>query len=138
IPILIANNTQSATTAPGENGRLWESFADPVLGRQWNWDVPNYVDASGPNPLGFATQTGTPGTHFETVDGQFNQPGSLTATDFKRARFDLGATLLGNGYWAAATPSYETPVYFDEMNGGTIGLRGYLGAACDQTLGGTS
>jgi hypothetical protein len=155
LPVLVANNTQSPTTAPGENGRLWESFADPALGRQWSWDVPSYVDASGAaaDPYGFAactgtdTMSGTPppflsylsptynctggsGTRdFQTVDSRFSAPGSLKATDFRRARYDLAATLLGNGYWGPATGSYAGLPYFDEMDGGTLHTHGYLGAA---------
>ena len=132
LPILVANNTQSATTAPGENGRLWESFADPALGRQWLWDVPGYVDASGPNPLGFGTRTVSGTTFLITVDGQFPAPGSLGAADYQRARFDLASALLGNGYWGAATSGYDAPLYFDEMDGGALHRRGYLGKAVDQ------
>ena len=130
-PILIANNTQSATTAPGENGRLWESFADPALGRQWLWDVPGYVNAGGPNPLGFGTRTVSGTTYLMAVDGQFPAPGSLGAADYQRARFDLGSALLGDGYWGAATTGYDAPLYFDEMDGGTLHQRGYLGQAVD-------
>jgi hypothetical protein len=129
---LVANNTQSTVTAPGLSGRLWESFADPALGRQFTWDVPPYVDASGPNPLGFAT-TPTADRNMILVDKSFST-GTLTATDFKRARYDLAAALLGNGYWGPSAGNYEGLPYFDEMDGGQspgFARHGYLGAAID-------
>ena len=59
LAVLVANNTQSPTTAPGENGRLWESFADPALGRQWSWTSQlRRRERPAADPYSFATCTG--------------------------------------------------------------------------------
>ncbi|HWH15413.1 MAG TPA: hypothetical protein VNT51_11765 [Miltoncostaeaceae bacterium] len=120
--VLVGNNTQSRVTAPGLSGRVWESFADPDLGRQFTWDVPPYVDAGGPNPLGYATSSLRGPTRYTVtqlaVDKKFSDPGSLTTTDYRRARHDLTAALLGNGYWGPASYDYGGLPWFDEMDGG--------------------
>jgi hypothetical protein len=119
--ILVANGTR--TLHPGLlDGLVWESFADPMAGRDPVTDFTRYVNAAA------AGTHRSPGVSM-TISSQRVTAGS--AADYQRARFALTATLMQNGYWAPMSDGYGQPLYFDEMDGAGRG-RGYLGHAVQE------
>lgn len=104
------------------DGRMWESFADPLVGRDPDFDLQNYIDT---NATGGYRQPGVALTINRRPD-----PGPLSVTDLRRARYFLTKTMLHNGYWAAAGVGYDDLLYYDEFDGGGLG-RGYLGQPLD-------
>ncbi|MBJ7453612.1 MAG: hypothetical protein JHC71_16245, partial [Blastococcus sp.] len=114
--ILVANNTR--TFRNGRiNGRVWESFADPGKGRTFAADAATYV--AGVNDPGH----GQPGVQL-ALDKDFT--GTGTATDLRRARYFMTASLLSNGYWGGSVGDYGGFGWYEEMDGAGLG-RGYLG-----------
>ena len=115
--LLVANGTR--TLAENRlDGRVWESFADPLRGRDASFDLRDYV-----------TLASTPGHRLPGLMMTINrlpQAGSLDGVDYRRARSFLTGTLLQNGYWASTGVNYDRLVAYDEMDGGGRG-RGYLG-----------
>ena len=59
-----------------------------------------------------------------TINTDREEPGSPAA--FRKARFELVATLLQDGFWAPMGKDYGLLEYYDEMDGAGLG-RGYLG-----------
>ncbi len=117
--VLVANGARTFRDGLLD-GRMWEHFGDPTHGRQMPYDLQNYVTStSGPGHR-------EPGVAL-TADRR-PRGGPLTADDVRRARFFLTATLMQNGYWAAADTDYDGLVRFDETDGGGLGP-GYLGQA---------
>lgn len=104
------------------DGRVWESFTDPLADREALADLTNYVDVST------GTDHRLPGMMM-TIDTRRVEAGS--PQDYQRARFELGATLLQDGYWAPMGSDYGQIAYYDEMDGGGLG-RGYLGRAREE------
>jgi hypothetical protein len=99
------------------NGRAFESFMDPAAGRDVDTDFRAYIAAAA------SKDKREPGVTI-TINKNVGESGTPEA--FRKARFELGATLLQNGFWAPMGPDYGTLAYFDEMDGGGLG-RGYLG-----------
>ena len=118
--ILVANGTRTLH-AGLLDGRVWESFADPLAHRDPVADLTSYVaiSASGVHR--------SPGVSL-TISSRRVPAGS--ADDYRRARFALAATLMQNGFWAPMGDDYGQPVYYDEMDGAGLG-RGYLGHALE-------
>ncbi len=114
--VLVANNTRTFRSGLID-GRLWESFADPGKGRSFAVDVANYV--AGVNDTGH-TQ---PGVQL-TLNKEFS--GTGTATDQRRARYFMTASLMSNGYWGGSVGDYSAFGWHEEMDGAGLG-RGYLG-----------
>lgn len=114
--ILIANG--SRTLRHGLlDGRVWESFGDPRVGRNAADDAADYisVSASGAHRR--------PGTAM-TISFRRNEPGS--SEEYRRARLAVATTLLQNGFWASMNADGEEPLSYDEMDAAGLG-RGYLG-----------
>lgn len=99
------------------NGRAFESFADPTLDPDRVSSVDSYIDAASAGGMHSPPTTININTNRE-------RPGS--PADFHKARFELGATLLQDGYWAPMGADYGAVAYYDEMDGAGRG-RGYLG-----------
>ncbi|HXP57198.1 MAG TPA: putative glycoside hydrolase [Streptosporangiaceae bacterium] len=118
--ILVANGTRTLHQGLLD-GLVWESFADPLAGRDPATDFTSYVNT------GAAGAHRSPGVSM-TISSQRVTAGS--AADYQRARFALTATLMQNGYWAPMSDGYGQPLYFDEMDGAGRG-RGYLGHAVE-------
>jgi len=114
--VIVANNTR--TFRNGQiSGRMWESFADPSKGRTFAWDAMDYVN--GVNDPGHAN----PGFQLNLDKDFSSSPG---ATDQRRARYFLTATLLSNGYWGGSVGDYAGFGWHEEFDGAGLG-RGYLG-----------
>jgi hypothetical protein len=105
--VIVANNTRTFRDKL-ISGRDFESFADPGKSRTFAWDAQDYVNAvNNPN-------TSTPGVQL-TLNKDFSSSG--TATDQRRARYFLTATLLSNGYWGGAVGDYGGFTWFEELDG---------------------
>lgn len=105
--ILIANSNRTLHRSP-LNGRAWESFADPLAGRDPKVDVQDYLTTVA------AGEQQPPGVSM-TIDRR--RGGLEPAEHSRRARFFLTATLLQDGYWAAMGEHYGELVFYDEMDG---------------------
>lgn len=114
--ILVANNTRTFRDGLID-GRLWESFADPGKGRSFAVDGANYV--AGVRDAGHAQ----PGVQL-TLNKEFSATGG--ATDERRARYFLTASLMSNGYWGGSVGDYSGFGWHEEFHGAGLG-RGYLG-----------
>ena len=117
--IIVANGNR---TLSGNriDGRVWESFADPLRDRDPQVDLRHYV-----------TNASTPGYRLPGLMMTINRlpaAGPLDEVDYRRARSFLTGTLLQNGYWASTGVDYEQLVTYDEIDGAGRG-RGYLGSA---------
>jgi Hypothetical glycosyl hydrolase family 15 len=99
------------------NGRAFESFMDPAAGRDVDTDFRAYLAAAASQDIRVPRVT-------MTINKNLIEP--ETPDFFRKSRFELGATLLQDGFWAPAGPDYGSLAYFDEMDGGGLG-RGYLG-----------
>jgi hypothetical protein len=114
--ILIANGTR--TLHPGLlDGRVWESFGDPLAHRNPADDARDYisVSASGAHRR--------PGTAM-TISYRRTGPGS--SEEYRRARLAMTMTLMQNGFWASMNGTGDEPIFYDEMDAAGLG-RGYLG-----------
>jgi hypothetical protein len=117
---LIVVNGSRTLSGDRLDGRVWESFSDPVKERDPRVDLRDYV-----------TVASAPGHRLPGMQITINrlpQGGPLDQTDYRRARSFLTGTLLQNGYWASAGVDYDEIVAYDEIDGGGRG-RGYLGRA---------
>ncbi|UTM39893.1 putative glycoside hydrolase family 15 protein (plasmid) [Rhodococcus pyridinivorans] len=114
--ILVANSNRTLDRSP-LNGRAWESFADPLAGRDPKADVQDYLTTVA------AGEQQPPGVSM-TIDRR--RGGLESAEHYRRARFFLTATLLQDGYWAAMGEHYGELAFYDEMDGAGRG-HGYLG-----------
>jgi hypothetical protein len=99
------------------DGRAFESFMDPAAGRDADTDLRAYLAAAA------SDDKGAPGL---TLTINKNTLGPDTPDALRKARFELGATLLQDGFWAPMGPDYGTLAYYDELDGDGLG-RGYLG-----------
>jgi hypothetical protein len=99
------------------DGRAFESFMDPAAGRDADTDLRAYLAAAS------SDDKRAPGLTL-TIDK--NTMGPETPEAQRKARFELGATLLQDGFWAPMGPDYGTLAYYDELDGGGLGP-GYLG-----------
>ena len=115
--IVVVNNVRTFRKSLID-GRVWENFADDRIGREWAFDVKEYVDGSG-DPM-----RRQPGLQM-TFD-HAGTDGGRTPDDLRRARFYLTSTLLQNGYWSGSGIDYDALPRYDELEGGGLG-RGYLG-----------
>ena len=118
--ILVANGTRTLHDGLLD-GLAWESFADPLAGRDPIADLTSYV------ATGAAAAHRSPGVSL-TISSRRVPAGS--ADDYRRARFAMAATLMQNGFWGPMGDDYDQPLYYDEMDGAGLG-RGYLGRALE-------
>ena len=118
--ILVANGTRTLH-AGLLDGLVWESFADPLAGRDPVFDLTRYVVTVA------AGAHRSPGVSL-TISKRRVPAGSADA--YRRARFAIAATLMQNGFWAPMGDDYGQPLYYDEMDGAGLG-RGYLGHALE-------
>jgi Hypothetical glycosyl hydrolase family 15 len=118
--VLVANGTRTLHDGLLD-GLAWESFADPLAGRDPIADLTKYV------AMGAATAHRSPGVSL-TISSRRVPAGS--ADDYRRARFAMAATLMHNGFWGPMSDDYGQPLYYDEMDGAGMG-RGYLGHAVE-------
>ncbi|MEU5841259.1 putative glycoside hydrolase [Rhodococcus sp. NPDC047139] len=114
--IIIANGDRSLVDGLLD-GRVWESFADPMVDRNPRLDLDRYLSTT----VGGGYRL--PGV-WMTVDRL--GAGTSVAETYRRARFFLTATLLRDGFWAPMLLHYGSTAYYDEMDGAGLG-RGYLG-----------
>jgi hypothetical protein len=99
------------------DGRVFESFMDQAADRDHVDDLETYLaSASGDG--------GRSPRITMTINKDREEPGSPAA--FRKARFELVATLLQDGFWAPMGKDYGLLEYYDEMDGAGLG-RGYLG-----------
>ncbi|UPW02803.1 putative glycoside hydrolase family 15 protein [Rhodococcus pyridinivorans] len=114
--IIVANGDRSPVDGLLD-GRAWESFADPMVERDPGMDLDRYLETSA------GGGHRSPGV-WMTIDRLGT--GRSVADTYRRARFFLTATLLGDGYWAPMLLHYGSTAYYDEMDGAGLGP-GYLG-----------
>jgi hypothetical protein len=114
--IIVANNDRTIRDQLLD-GRAFESFMDPAAGRDADTDLRAYVAAAA------SDAERAPGL---TLTINKNTVGPETPEALRNARFELGATLLQDGFWASMGPDYGTLAYYGEMDGDGLG-RGYLG-----------
>lgn len=114
--VLVANGDRTLTGGQ-LNGRAFESFADPKVRSDAVSDVYSYIAAAS---SGDVRQPPT----MLNINREREAPGSPAA--LRRARYELGATMLQDGYWAGMGAEYDELRYSDELDGGGRG-RGYLG-----------
>jgi hypothetical protein len=99
------------------DGRVFESFMDQAADRDHAHDLETYLASASGNG-------GRSPRITMTINKNRQEPGSPAA--FRKARFELVATLLQDGFWAPMGKDYGLLEYYDEMDGAGLG-RGYLG-----------
>jgi Hypothetical glycosyl hydrolase family 15 len=99
------------------DGRVFESFMDQAADRDHADDLETYLASASGNG-------GRSPRITMTINTDREEPGSPAA--FRKARFELVATLLQDGFWAPMGKDYGLLEYYDEMDGAGLG-RGYLG-----------
>lgn len=99
------------------DGRVFESFMDQAADRDHADDLETYLASASGNG-------GRSPRITMTINRDREEPGSPAA--FRKARFELVATLLQDGFWAPMGKDYGLLEYYDEMDGAGLG-RGYLG-----------
>ncbi|MEP9415046.1 putative glycoside hydrolase [Gordonia sp. VNQ95] len=112
--ILIANGDRTLSEQR-LNGRVFESFADPLADRSIDDDLTAYVAAQTSSQL-----------HQPIVGMTIDSVRGPATSRYARARLFLTLTLLQNGWWAPMGADYGQVRYYDELDGGGLG-RGYLG-----------
>ncbi|MDQ1476128.1 MAG: hypothetical protein QOI01_215 [Mycobacterium sp.] len=119
---LILANGDRTLEAGRLNGRVFESFADPTVRPDDVSDVHSYVASASGGGMSWPPTT-------ININTEREPPGSPAA--LRKARFEFGATLLQDGYWAPMGSDYGKLEYYDELDGAGLG-RGYLGNPLEQ------